>query len=275
VPKFTLTKEIRMTDDQLLRTEWEGVLELVLNRPDKLNALTGTIFEGIAQAVEDLRVRPELKVMLIRANGRYFSSGVDQAEREDVDYSNSPAGARSFMRRDLKSGMHRLYEEMERVEKPIVVAHHAMCLGGSLEMSLSCDFRLAAKSAGYWLPEMNFGMLPLSNGVGRLTRIVGGHWARWMAVANEKVTAERALIMGLVHEIYPDETFDEDVRAFCRKLAGFPSETVAAGKLAIEMAVDLPADQSRQLERLTFSSLVTCPGHIERSREYRRRFGGG
>ncbi|AIT79851.1 enoyl-CoA hydratase/isomerase family protein [Novosphingobium pentaromativorans] len=249
-----------MTDDLVLRNEADGILELVLNRPDKLNALTRSMFDAIAQAVADLRERPDLKVMLIRGKGRYFCAGVDLTDPQGgPGFGESPTGARTWMRRDLMGGMHSLYEEMERIEKPIVIAHHATCVGGGLEMSLSCDFRLASQSAAYWFPEMQLGMLPLSNGVGRLTRIIGAHWARWMVLANEKVSAERALTMGLVHDVYPDDVFEERVRAFCIKLAGFPTEVMAAGKLALEMVEDLPADQARQLERLTFSSLAFTP----------------
>jgi enoyl-CoA hydratase/carnithine racemase len=249
-----------MSDNYILKSEWDGVLELEFNRPEKLNALTLSMFETIRAAVDELRTRSDLRVMLIRAKGRYFSAGADLTEGKPQNFEGSATKARTWMRTEMGRGMHALYEEMERVEKPIVVAHHAMCVGGGLEMSLSCDFRLAAKSAGYWFPEMALGMLPLSNGVGRLTRLCGGHWARWMVVANEKVSADEALIMGLVHKVYADETFEEEVRAFCRKLAGFPVEVVAAGKLAVEMAQDLGPDQARQLERLAFSSLTFAPG---------------
>src|SRR3546814_13973752 len=74
-------------------------------------------------------------------------------------------------------GMQTLWQEMELVEKPIVAAHHAMCVGGGLEMSLSCDFRLAAASAGYWFPEMKMAMVPASGGISRLTRLCGPHWS--------------------------------------------------------------------------------------------------
>jgi enoyl-CoA hydratase/carnithine racemase len=177
------------------------------------------------------------------------------------------------MRTELGSGMHMLYEEMERVEKPIVVAHHATCVGGGLEMSLSCDFRLAAKSAAYWFPEMQMGMLPLSNGVSKLTRICGGHWAKWMVVANEKVSSEQALIMGLVHKVYPDETFEEEVRAFCRRLVAFPQEVTAAGKMAVEMAQDLGSEQARQLERLIYSSLAFAPNKGDLLANIREKLG--
>jgi len=259
--------------DHILRTESDGVLDILFNRPEKLNALSLEMFDQLRAAVNDLRTRDDLRVMLIRGQGRYFTAGVDLKESGSPDFAGSPSRAREWMRTELGNGMHALYEEMERVEKPIVIAHHAMCVGGGLEMSLSCDFRLASQSAGYWFPEMQIGMLPLSNGVARLTRICGGHWARWLVIANERVTAQEAKAMGLVHQVYPDETFEAEVRAFCRKLAAFPTEVVAAGKLAIEMAQDLPADQARKLERLTFSSLVFSLGRDKAATETLKRLG--
>jgi enoyl-CoA hydratase len=262
-----------MTNPHFLRSEQDGVLELTFNRPEKLNAISLAMFEGLRTAVADLRTRRELRVLLIRSTGRYFSAGVDLTEGKPQNFEGSAMRARNFMRTELADGMHDLYEEMERVEKPIVVAHQGTCVGGGLEMSLSCDFRLAAKSAAYWFPEMQLGILPLSNGVGKLTRICGGHWAKWMVVANEKVSADQALTMGLVHNVYPDETFDQDVRAFCAKIAGFHEEVVAAGKLAIEMAQDLPIDQARQLERLVYSSLSFAPGRDKLRDQVRKKLG--
>jgi enoyl-CoA hydratase len=263
-----------MTDNGILRSEQNGVLELVFNRPEKLNAITLSMFEALRAGVDDLRQRPDLRVLLIRGTGRYFSAGVDITENRVQNFEGSPTRARTWMRTEMGRGMHALYEEMERVEKPIVAAHQGMCVGGGLEMSLSCDFRLAARSAGYWFPEMQLGILPLSNGVGKLTRICGGHWARWMVIANEKISADEALNMGLVHKVYADETFEQEARAFCVKLAGFPPEVLAAGKLAVEMAQDLPIDQARQLERLTYSSLSFAPGREELRRQVQKKLTG-
>jgi enoyl-CoA hydratase/carnithine racemase len=267
-----------MDEPPVLRTERDGVLELVLNRPAKLNALTNEMFVIIRRAVDDLRDRDDLKVMLIRAKGRYFCAGVDQVQGREggpQPQPDGPAAIRAFMRGPMGGGMHALYEEMERVEKPIVVAHHATCVGGGLEMSLACDFRLAAKSASYSFPELAFAMLPLSGGVSKLTRLCGPHWARWMLMANEPVPSDRALIMGLVHEVYPDETFEGEVWSFCTRLAAKPGEAVAAGKLAIELAADLPSDQSRQLERLTYSSLAFTKDFLNMHETLRKRLGGG
>lgn len=247
-----------MTEPLLLRTETDGILEVVLNRPAKLNAINRDMWAGIRDAVEDFRNRRDLRVMLIRANGSYFSAGVDLTGPE-APFGDSPSEARNWMRRDLSSGMLRMLVEMERIEKPFVIAHHAMCIGGALELSLSCDFRLASQSAQYWFPEMQFGMLPLSGGISRLTRIVGPHWANWLAVANMKISADDALRMGLIHTIYPDNAFETNVRAFCKRLAGFPAEATAAGKVAIDLAADLDSNQARQVEAMAYSSLTFTP----------------
>ena len=262
-----------MADQFLLMSEYDGVLEVVLNRPEKLNAINLEMWAGIRDAVELLRTRRDLRVLLFRGVGRCFSAGVDLPD-SNATYRDSPAESRSWMRREMGMGMHRTLEEMEKIEKPIVISNHAMCVGGAIELSMSCDFRLAGASAQYWLPELAFGMVPLSGGISRLTRIVGPHWARWMVLAQKKVSAERALTMGLVHEVYPDDQLEQESRDFCRMLAGFPVEGTAAGKLAIELCTDLDSDQSRQVERLTFSSLGFCKEYNEMSDAIIKRLGG-
>ena len=98
-------------------------------------------------------------------------------------------------------------------------------------------------------------MMPGSGGTSRLVRVVGAHWARWLITANQKINAERALAIGLVHDVYADEEFDQKVDAFCDHLAAQPPEAVAMSKLAIELAADLDRAQGRVVERLANSAL--------------------
>jgi enoyl-CoA hydratase len=263
-----------MSEPVLLKSESGAILEVVLNRPEKLNAINREMWAGIRDAVEQFRTRDDLRVLLFRANGKYFSAGADLVD-SNADFGDSPMRARDWMRRDLNHGVQRTLDEMEKIEKPIVISNHAMCIGGALELSLSCDFRLAGASAQYWFPEMQFGMLPLTGGISKLVRAIGPHWARWMVIANKKVSAERALTMGLVHEVYPDDQLEAETRAFCEMLAKHPVEAVAAGKLAIELCADLPSDQSKQVERLTFSSLTLGKEYIDLHDSLRNRLGGG
>jgi enoyl-CoA hydratase len=251
----------------LLTEERDGILIATLNRPEKLNALSRELLQLLEAALHRFRDTPEIKVMLIRSTGRYFSAGADLRSADPKFFPNSGSGIRERHRLGLH-GMHRIYDEMEAVEKPIVVAHHAICVGGGLEMSMSCDFRLAAKSASYAFPESKMGVLPASNGVSRLTRLCGPHWARWLVMADMPATADLAFTMGLVHQVYPDETFEEDVMRFCRHLTGRNSEHMGAAKIAIEMATDLGAAQARNVERMANSSLMLNPAYLETIAKY-------
>jgi enoyl-CoA hydratase/carnithine racemase len=259
----------------LLVNEDGPILIATLNRPEKLNALSKQLLELFEAALHRFRDTPTLKVMLIRATGRYFCAGADLFDNSESDSAPKKTGsAVREMHRLRTHGMHRIYDEMEHIEKPLVVAHQATCVGGGLEMSLSCDFRLAAKSAYYSFPEGLFGVLPASNGVSRLTRICGTHWARYLIMANMRVDAGKAMIMGLVHDVFPDETFEEDVMKFCRHLAKQNGEQMGTAKLAIEMCRDVGLDQARHVERMANSALMLSPDYAALIGSYLEGIGG-
>jgi enoyl-CoA hydratase len=251
----------------LLVDEDDAILIATLNRPEKLNAMTNQMMELYEQALHRFRDTPALKVMLVRATGRYFCSGADLRSDGSGPTLRTAAEIRENHRLGVR-GVQRIYDEMEHVEKPIVVAHHAMCVGGGLELSLSCDFRLAAKSAAYAFPEGLFGVLPASNGVSRLTRICGPHWARWLIMANKPADANLAFNMGLVHQVFPDETFEQEVMEFCRHLAKQSGEQMGAAKIAIELANDVNRDQARHIERMANSALMLNPDYLARIEAY-------
>jgi enoyl-CoA hydratase/carnithine racemase len=247
-------------EPDLIRSERGAILELVLNRPSKYNAMNLAIADGIAAAVADFRDRRDLRVLLIRANGRYFSAGADLTDITRPDAHGSTSAERSWYRQG-KGSFHPMFDEMEAIEKPIVVAHQGPCFGGAFEMSVSCDFRLGAASATYRMPEIDIGCLPGSGGTSRLTRLIGPHWARWFVLAGETATAAQALNMGLLHDVYPDDEFEERVQRFCDKLAALPPEAVAMSKLTIELTADLDRQQARNVERLANSILFLGDEH--------------
>jgi len=270
-----------MTEDapHLLTEVTDGILIATLNRPDKLNAISRDMMDLLTEAVLRLRDSTDIKVMLIRSTGRYFSAGADLRSGNQriaspaVSGVSSASAIRENHRLNLNN-MQQLWDEMEHIEKPIVVAHHATCVGGGLELSLSCDFRLAAKSASYAFPEGLFGVLPASSGVSRLTRICGPHWARWLIMANKPAPADMAFTMGLVHQVFPDESFEQDVMDFCRHLAKQNGEQMGAAKVAIELCAELGRDSARHVERMANSGLMLNPGYIKGMEEYLKGVGG-
>lgn len=264
-----------MTTPHLLVETLGPVLQLTLNRPEKYNAITLAMGDAMFDAIRTFAADPALRVLLIRATGKYFSAGADFTDITMPDPQGSSSAARTWYRNG-RGSFHPMFDEIEALEKPVVIAHHAACLGGALEMSLSCDFRLAARSARYSLPEIEtIAALPGSGGISRLTRIVGPHWARWLAMAAKSIDAERALAIGLVHEVFEDDTFDAGVMDFCNKLASLPPEALALTKLAIELASDLDRQQARNVERIANSMLFVGDEHRDQIASMRAKLTGG
>jgi enoyl-CoA hydratase len=247
-----------MTNSVLVNADG-GILDVVLNRPEKYNAISDEMLTCLRAATDQFACKRDLRVMLIRAAGKYFSSGVDINPDISPDVGDSTLDGRQWYR----TKWHSFFDELEAIEKPIVVAHQGPCLGGGLELSLSCDFRLAAKSAQYGLPEIEIGALPGSGGISRLTRISGPHWTRWLVMAGEQVSADQALSMGIVHAVWSDAEFEAQTRAFCEKLAKRPYELLGLAKLSIELAADLDRAQARNVERISNSILFTGAEHKE------------
>jgi len=245
-----------------------AVLIYRLDRAAKRNAINRAMFDALAQTADEFAADPDLRVLLIESEGSFFSAGFEIADLKTGGVSEGPTG----FRRDYRAvARHDLYDKLEAIEKPIVVAHQGPCYGAGLEMSLSCDFRLASPAVKYMLPELNTGMIPGSGGTSRLVRTIGAHWARWFIMAAETMEAQQALTVGLIHAVYPEETFREQVSAFCQRIARHPPEVMGSAKLAIELARDLDRSQGRNVERLINSSLSDRAEQQELLRMLRQR----
>jgi enoyl-CoA hydratase len=99
------------------------------------------------------------------------------------------------------------------------------------------------------------GVIAGSGGTSRLTRLVGPHWGKWLAMAGETVGAEQAKAIGFVHQVFPDATFHAEVAAFARKLAGMPAEALGAAKLVVDAAADVDRTTARNIDRIANTSL--------------------
>jgi enoyl-CoA hydratase len=169
-----------MTEAHVTTTERDGVITVTLDRDSKRNAIDERITQALWDAVVALRDREDLRVLVITAKGRFFSAGIDLNSKtgRGGDIPPDAPDFGSLFRRAYRMH-HLLYDEIEAVEKPVILAAQGSCLGAGLEMAVSCDFRLAASGALFSLPEIKLATVAGSGGVSRTTRLVGPHWA-WM-----------------------------------------------------------------------------------------------
>jgi enoyl-CoA hydratase/carnithine racemase len=249
-----------------------AVLTFTLTRNRKLNAVSNAMRAGLREAVDTLAEDPDLRVLLIAAEGRFFTAGIDIADiAEQPGIGEDGLESGLALRRHYRR-LHLIFDEIEAIEKPVVLAAQGPCLGIGVELAASCDFRIASDRATFSLPEVpNLAVIPGSGGVSRLTRLVGPHWARWMALAGESVTAERALLMGFVHEVYPDATFSQDAADFAQRLASMSGEAMGLCKLAIDVAASSERTVARDFDRVANTLLLSSDDHRARVREFNER----
>jgi len=237
----------------ILREERDGILALSLNRPGKRNAMTIAMRQAIFDAVDELRERDDLRVLLLRANGAFFTAGIDIVEHQK--HFSHTRSMQEF-RRDYRRNIHRHLDEMELVEKPVVMAIGGPCLGLGLEMAGAVDFRLASTDARFGLPEVDLGVIAGSGGTSRIVRLAGVGWAKWLGMAGEEMDAPTALAAGLVQAVWPADEFEERVWAFCRRLADKDPDAQGVAKLAIDLCKDLDRAGGRTVERIANTPLA-------------------
>ena len=244
-------------DPDFHREDRDGVAIVTLDRDRKLNAITPAMRDAIFRAVDDLRDRDDLRVLLIKAKGRYFTAGIDIRGTTPGDGAadgGTPTGI--DVRRDYRRDLHVFLDEMEAVEKPIVMQIQGPCLGLGVEMAGAVDFRIAGESARFGLPEIDIGVIAGSGGVSRFTRLCGPGWSKWLNMAGEQIDARTALMAGFVQAVHPDERLEEEVWAFCQRLMQRPPEVQGVAKLAVELAWDLDRQQARHVERIVNTPLM-------------------
>lgn len=176
----------------MVRSERSGRLRvLVIDRPEKRNALTLEMIEALAEGIEGAASDPETAGLVVTGEGPCFSAGVDLRLFAEGD----PGSARVLI-----AALARLCAAARRSPKPVACAVDGPCLGGAFELALACDFRVATAAASFGLPEMLVG-IPSVIDAALLERFIGLGRARDMILTGEAVAAARALEWGLLSRI--------------------------------------------------------------------------
>ncbi|MGD9701255.1 MAG: enoyl-CoA hydratase/isomerase family protein [Acidimicrobiia bacterium] len=252
-------------EDQIRRTDVDGVLTLTFTRDGKLNAVSDEMLDVMREAVRNLGDDESLRTLVVTAEGRYFTAG------KDIGQMGSHSDSGVALRRNYRR-LHELFDELERIEKPIILAAQGPCLGIGVELASSCDFRFASERALFGLPEIpNLAVLPGSGGISRFTRIVGPHWARWVAMAGENVTAEQAVQIGFVHKVLPEDGFHDAVQLWARKLITSSAEALGLAKIAIDAAVDSDRRTARHIDRMANTQLLQTREHLDKIEAFKNR----
>ena len=201
------------TDRLLFKVE-DMVATITLNFPEKLNAFNNEMLHAWAERLRECRDRDDVRVIVVTGAGRGFCSGGDTGGMGASD-KTSPRQAKD----NLQQNIHPIALTLETIDKPVICALNGVAAGAGLDMALHCDIRYAAASARFAETYTRVGLVPGNGAAWFLPRIVGVQKALEMLWTAEFVNAEQAKEIGLVLDVFPDETFMDDVMKIAKKIA--------------------------------------------------------
>jgi enoyl-CoA hydratase/3-hydroxyacyl-CoA dehydrogenase len=202
------------------RIEESKAALVTINRPPA-NAISPTVIAEFEKVLDEIAGDRSVRSVIVTGAGtNIFMAG--------ADIMQFFAGGGNPQEELLKG--QRLYNRIERFEKPVIAAVNGVALGGGCEFAMACDIRLAADSASFGLPEINLGIIPGWGGTQRLTRLVGRSQAMRMLMTGDPIRAERAVEIGLATEVVPLTELRTRALNLARRLAEKPPLAIAAIK---------------------------------------------
>jgi len=228
-----------------------GIGIIQLNRPTKLNSLNKQLFSELNQALDDLSLDRETKVVILYGNDKMFGAGADLK----MIASSAPnvVEAHYFFSQEATP----VYHKLAKIGKPTIAAISGMAFGGVFELALACDLRIASETASFCFPEINLGLLPGGGGTQRLPRIIGLTKAKEMLFTGDTIDAHEAYRIGLVNKVVAPEMLLEQAKYMANKLTQKPSFALRMIKTAVNNGYEIPIDTALEYEGRCFEMLYS------------------
>ncbi len=232
-----------MSEERVLLRVQDGIADVAINRPEKLNALDETARSELAAVFDRLDEDEDARVVVLRGVGdKAFVAGADVAEFA----ARTPAEQRAVYRR------RRVYDAIASFSKPVICAIHGHCIGGGNELALACDVRVADRTARFGQFEIRLGLVPGAGGTQRLARLVGPGQALRMALSGDPIDAAEAHRIGLVELLVDEGAHVEASRELARRIARWSPFALRLVKEAVGQAAESPLSVGLEREKALF-----------------------
>jgi enoyl-CoA hydratase/carnithine racemase len=226
----------------------DGSIATITNdNPEKHNAFDDEMDAQLFSILEQLAGMPDVRCVVWRGEGPSFSSGRDVGS---IGTLQVPLSHHELMRRGHR-GIQRLWD----IDAPVLVACKGWVMGGSFQRALLCDVRVAAEGARFRLPEVGYGVIPDTGGVGVLFQMCGHGLVSDMVLTGRIVSAEEALAHGIVSRVVPEDDLDGVVREMAEKVAAAPAVTVKMAREVIRHLA-LPEIRTAMADEMIYQTFV-------------------
>ena len=230
---------------EYIRLTVEGPIAVVtIHRPACRNALNSQVYREIIAALQDVRDREDVRVVLLTGAGdKAFAAGADIAQM----VQESPQSGRR-----LSALCHEAAELLETMRQVTIAAVNGYALGGGCEIAMACDIRIASENAKFAQPECGLGILPGFGGTQRLARLVGKGRAKELIFTCDRIDAQEAYRIGLANKVVPKEELMAACETMARKILSKGSYAVTLAKACVESGMDMDIENGLRMEATTF-----------------------
>ncbi len=250
-----------MTYEAIILEKEGGISIITLNRPERLNALNGQLMYELATVLDELEADPECVSVIITGAGRGLCAGADIKEA----VAPPSGGAR---RRGPGSTRFGLFNRLEEFSRPVIAAINGPCNGGGLELTLSCDFRIASEAATLGLGEVKLGIMPAGGGTARLPRLIGPGKAKEFLYFGNTVPAEEAYRLGIVNKVVPPEELLPEAKRWAAELAERPPISLRMLKNCVNIGMQMHLLDAIDYELKCSAILTNTEDRVEGMRAF-------
>jgi enoyl-CoA hydratase/carnithine racemase len=237
----------------------DGVMTVVLNRPDKLNALTFGVYADLRDLLSELPRREDVRVLVITGRGRGFCSGGDV---EEIIGELVKMESRDLLDFTRMTGS--VVQRMRECPLPIIASVNGVAAGAGSVIALAADFRLLARSASFAFLFTKVGLAGADMGAAYLLpRLIGLGPATQLLLLGDRLGAERALELGLATEVVADEELGAATGRLARRLAEGPAFAYSTTKMLISRELDMDLTGAIELEAIAQALMMTTGDHRE------------
>jgi enoyl-CoA hydratase/carnithine racemase len=201
----------------------DGIAEVILDRPEKLNAMAPQFFSQIKNAFEEIDNDDSIRVAILWADGRMFTAGLDLQKSGELltgDGEKQSQAADNYKTYRTVRRLQDCFTALQVCRKPVIAAVHGKCIGGGIDLITAADIRLCTSDAEFSIFETRIAITADVGTLQRITPIVGKGMAREMAFTGKFIGSERAMQSQLVNQVYPDkDSMLEGARAMAQEIA--------------------------------------------------------
>jgi enoyl-CoA hydratase/carnithine racemase len=253
--------------DLVLTRQYQTVFEIVLNRPEKRNAINNELYAAFDAAITAAASAPGIRAVLIRGEGKAFSSGIDVTDFMSLSQKYGPNWQQRG--RQITDEFQRVLTRLERLELPTIALLHGHCLGLAMELALACDIRIAAEGTKLGLPETRLGLIPDVGGTTRLVRLAGPARAKELIFTAKLIDASQAEQWGIVNNVVPGTDLIDKGYELANEISLSAPLAVGMAKRVIDGLADI--DRGLMLEGWAQSQLFNTEDFIEGAQSFLMR----